>query len=128
RVPRDLGKALAELRDYVAPCVVCGHVADVRDNEPTLCSICRDSRRDPAILCVVARVQDLLAIERSGAMRGRYHVLGKLLSPLDGIGPDDLPLATLKRRLDEGEIAEVLVATPPSVDGEATALLLAHEL
>ncbi len=61
-------------------------------------------------------------------MRGRYFVLGKLLSPLEGVGPDDLPLATLKRRLDEGEVAEVLVATPPSVDGEATALLLAREL
>src|SRR5204863_1192388 len=127
RVPRDLGKALAELRDYVAPCVVCGHVADVRDNEPTLCSICRDSRRDPTILCVVARVQDLLAIERSGAMRGRYHVLGKLLSPLDGVMREDLGLDRLIARVvndtsDVEKIREVLVATPPSVDGEATAL------
>src|SRR6266498_3912480 len=83
---------------------------------------------DRSLLCIVARVQDLLAIERSGAMRGRYFVLGRLLSPLDGIGPDELPLETLKRRLDEGEITEVVVATPPSVDGEATALLLAREL
>src|SRR5204863_9339923 len=95
---------------------------------PVWCSICLDNKRDPRLLCIVAKVQDLLAIERSGAMRGRYFVLGKLLSPLEGIGPEDLPLATLERRLDEGEIGEVMVATPPSVDGEATALLLAHEL
>jgi recombination protein RecR len=95
---------------------------------PVWCTICRDVKRDPALLCIVARVQDLLAVERSGVMRGRYFVLGRLLSPLEGIGPDDLPLETLKRRLDEGEITEVLVATPPSVDGEATALLLAREL
>jgi recombination protein RecR len=80
------------------------------------------------VLCVVARIQDLLAIERSGAMRGRYFILGKLISPLEGVGPDDLPLETLKRRLAEEPISEVVVATPPSVDGEATALYLAREL
>ena len=104
-------------------------MADASDaSTPVLCSICRDTKRDPRVLCVVARVQDLLAVERSGAMRGRYFVLGTLLSPLEGIGPDDLPLAALERRLDETAPTEVLVATPPSVDGEATALLLAREL
>ena len=86
------------------------------------------ARRDQSLLCVVARVQDLLAIERSGAMRGRYFVLGRLLSPLDGVGPDELPLVELGRRIQADAVREVIVATPPSVDGEATALLLAREL
>jgi recombination protein RecR len=126
---RRLAEELAVLPAHVRPCERCGFIAEVGEPDaPVRCAICRDSKRDPHLLCVVARVQDLLAIERSGAMRGRYFVLGKLLSPLEGIGPEDLPLESLRRRLSEGEIAEVLVATPPSVDGEATALLLAREL
>jgi recombination protein RecR len=93
-----------------------------------LCAICQDTRRDGRLLCIVHRIQDLIAIERSGAMRGRYFVLGKLLSPLDGIGPDQLPLPRLFQRLREDSVSEVILATPPSVDGEATALLLAREL
>jgi recombination protein RecR len=76
----------------------------------------------------VGKVHDLLAIERTGAMRGRYFVLGKLLSPLDGVGPEALPLARLLERVAQDQVREVLVATPPSVDGEATALLLRREL
>jgi recombination protein RecR len=126
---RKLSEELATVAVRLRPCERCGHVADLEDGEsPILCAICRDNKRDPTMLCVVARVQDLLAIERSGAMRGRYFVLGKLLSPLEGIGPDDLPIATLQRRIEEEHIMEVVVATPPSVDGEATALLLAREL
>jgi recombination protein RecR len=151
---RDLGRELAELRDHVRPCERCGNIADAEPGAPAVCAICRDTRRDPALLCVVSRVQDLLAIERSGAMRGRYFVLGRLLSPLEGIGADDLPLDALRasvtmgpqaaprpsglasRALDPGAetapsgplVKEVLVATPPSVDGEATALLIAREL
>jgi recombination protein RecR len=126
---RRLADELVSLSTHLRPCERCGHVAEVGEpGAPVWCSICLDNKRDPRVLCIVAKVQDLLAIERSGAMRGRYFVLGKLLSPLEGIGPEDLPLATLKRRLDEGEVTEVVVATPPSVDGEATALLLAREL
>jgi len=126
---RRLAEELAVLPAHLRPCERCGFIAEVGEPDaPVWCAICKDGKRDPRLLCIVARVQDLLAIERSGAMRGRYFVLGKLLSPLEGIGPEDLPLETLKRRLSEGEIAEVLVATPPSVDGEATALLLAREL
>ncbi len=77
---------------------------------------------------MVGRVQDLLAIERSGAMRGRYFVLGRLLSPLEGVGAEQLPLDALKERVRGDQVTEVLVATPPSVDGEATALLVAREL
>lgn len=137
RVARDLGASLIELRDRVRPCSRCNHVAERGDEEiagSVLCTICRDPRRDPSLLCVVARVQDLLAIERSGAMRGRYFVLGRLLSPLEGVGPEQLGLDRLRDivagRFAEGDVAvrEVLCATPPSVDGEATALLLSREL
>ena len=93
-----------------------------------VCAVCADHRRDPTVLCIVARVQDLLAVERSGAMRGRYFVLGRLLSPLDGIGPEELPLPALMARIVGDGVREVILATPPSVDGEATALLLAREL
>lgn len=93
-----------------------------------LCTICRDNKRDPSLVCVVARIQDLIAIERSGAMRGRYFVLGRLISPLEGVGPEDLPIEKLVRQIQEGAIQEILIATPPSVDGEATALLLRREL
>lgn len=122
-----LGGELSDLKDRLRPCETCGNLAEVDSGRAT-CSICRDRRRDGHLLCIVARVQDLLAIERSGAMRGRYFVLGKLLSPLDGVGPDELPLAELFRLINEGQVREVILATPPSVDGEATALLLAREL
>lgn len=125
-----LGDALGELHERVKPCHRCGNLAELEapSTDPPLCEICADSRRDPTLMCVVARVQDLHAIERSGAMRGRYFVLGKLVSPLEGVGPDDLPLDRLRQRITEDAVREVIVATPPSVDGEATALLLAREL
>jgi len=125
---RELGRALAELRDHVRPCGQCGNIADAAPGEAALCTICRDGKRDGRLLCVVARVQDLLAIERSGAMRGRYFVLGRLLSPLEGVGAEELPIDALKARIQADGVTEVLVATPPSVDGEATALLVAREL
>jgi recombination protein RecR len=123
-----LGAALGELGERVKSCEQCGNIAEVDQTGKAVCVVCRDRRRDQSLLCVVAKVQDLLAIERSGAMRGRYFVLGRLLSPLDGIGPDELPLERLFKRLSEDGVREVIVATPPSVDGEATALLLAREL
>ncbi|MGK3967336.1 recombination mediator RecR [Sorangium sp. So ce118] len=127
---RELGSEFAELCDHIRPCVRCGHIAELDEDGRAVCAICLDSRRDGALLCVVARVQDLLAIERSGAMRGRYFVLGRLLSPLEGVGAEELPLEALRARVRDPEqpVREVLVATPPSVDGEATALLLAREL
>jgi recombination protein RecR len=126
----SLAKALDELHQRVRPCDRCGNLAEVEvGHEGSItCDICGDNRRDATLLCVVARVQDLSAIERSGAMRGRYFVLGKLVSPLEGVGPDDLPLERLKQRIEEDGVREVIVATPPSVDGEATALLLSREL
>jgi recombination protein RecR len=123
-----LGESLRQLGERVKPCERCGNIAEVDDTGHATCVICHDKRRDASLLCIVAKVQDLLAIERSGAMRGRYFVLGRLLSPLDGIGPDELPLPRLFERLSEDGVREVIVATPPSVDGEATALMLAREL
>ena len=127
-IARDLGRELVALHDLVVPCVRCGHVARRVVEGPCLCAICSDRKRDARLLCVVAKVQDLLAIERSGAMRGRYFVLGKLMSPLDGVHPSDIPLALLRERIQVDGVREVLLATPPTVDGEATALLVAREI
>jgi recombination protein RecR len=125
-----LGDALRELHARVRGCARCGNLAEVVPGleEAPICEICADGRRDASVLCVVARVQDLAAIERSGAMRGRYFVLGRLVSPLEGVGPEDLPLDRLRARLAEDGVKEVIIATPPSVDGEATSLFLAREL
>ncbi|MBX3189354.1 MAG: recombination mediator RecR [Labilithrix sp.] len=129
QIAHDLGAELATLHDQLRPCDRCGNIAEVVPNEPeTTCAICRDHKRDARLLCVVGRVHDLMAIERTGAMRGRYFVLGRLLSPLEGIGPEELPLPRLAARIAADGVTEVIVATPPSVDGEATALLLKREL
>jgi recombination protein RecR len=124
---RELGAELTTLRDALGPCERCGNVAEITEGR-ALCDVCTDGKRDAKLLCVVARVHDLMAIERAGAMRGRYFVLGKLLSPLEGIGPEELPLGRLAERIRTDAVVEVIVATPPSVDGEATALLLKREL
>lgn len=125
----ELGQELQSLRDYVRACERCGNLAEVEHAEDrALCDVCLDGKRDPALLCVVGRVHDLMAIERAGTMRGRYFVLGKLLSPLEGVGPEDLPIVQLRQRIQEDAVRELIVATPPSVDGEATALLLKREL
>ena len=132
QIAKDLGAELATLHDELRPCERCGNVAEVMKDapagQPVACDICNDAKRDPRVLCVVGRVHDLMAIERTGAMRGRYFVLGRLLSPLEGIGPEQLPLPRLVARIKEDGVTEVIVATPPSVDGEATALLLKREL
>ncbi|MBL8612796.1 MAG: recombination protein RecR [Myxococcales bacterium] len=127
-IARDLGEELSRLHETIRPCDECGNLAEADGQSPLLCQVCRDDRRDPALLCVVGRVQDLLAIERTGTMRGRYFVLGKLLSPLDGVGPESLPIPRLKQKIARDGVRELIVATPPSVDGEATALLLKREL
>lgn len=128
-----LGDALRELHARVRACARCGNLAEVEagpagEGAAPICEICADGRRDPTVLCVVARVQDLSAIERSGAMRGRYFVLGRLVSPLEGVGPEDLPLERLRARVADDGVKEIILATPPSVDGEATSLFLAREL
>lgn len=124
---RDLGAELSGLRDALGPCERCGNIAEIEDGH-AVCDVCRDGKRDATLLCVVARVHDLVAIERTGSMRGRYFVLGRLLSPLEGVGPEDLPLDRLIARIRDDRVTEVIVATPPSVDGEATGLWLKREL
>ena len=127
-IAKDLGEELATLHEELRPCDNCGNIADVVPGERVLCAICKDPKRDAHVLCVVGRVHDLMAIERTGVMKGRYLVLGKLLSPLEGIGPEDLPIPKLVARINAEGVTEVIVATPPSVDGEATALFLKREL
>jgi recombination protein RecR len=124
----ELGLELSTLRERLGPCEKCGHIAERPESGATLCRICTDPRRETGTLCIVAKVQDLLAIERSGVMKGRYFVLGRLLSPLDGIGPEALPLDRLTQVMQEFSITEVILATPPSVEGEATALFISSEL
>jgi recombination protein RecR len=118
---RALGKNLVELHSLVHKCEICGNYG-----AQSRCKICLDSRRDNALLCIVGRVPELIAIERSGSFRGRYHVLHGLLAPLDGFSPDELPLDPLMRRIKEEGVKEIIVATPLSVDGEATALYVAQ--
>ncbi|MEZ4439495.1 MAG: recombination mediator RecR [Polyangiaceae bacterium] len=124
---RALGEALIAMTEAITTCSRCGNLAEKTSEAPALCDICRDHKRKAELLCVVARIQDLLSIERSSAFAGRYFVLGRLLSPLEGIGAADLPIDALRLRVADG-VEEVVIATPPSVDGEATALLLAREL
>jgi recombination protein RecR len=120
---RALAQAIADLRAKIRLCSSCW---DFTEQDP--CGICEDQRRDAALLCVVAHPQDVIAIERTGGYRGRYHVLHGVLSPLDGIGPDDLRIAELVKRCGDGRIREVIVATNPSVEGETTAIYLAKLL
>ncbi|NOU28482.1 MAG: recombination protein RecR [Polyangiaceae bacterium] len=126
-VAEELGRAVSELHHVFQPCSVCNNLAEVGET-PILCDICKDHKRDPSVLCVVAKVSDLLALERPGTLRGRYFVLGGLLSPLEGVGPEALPVPRLVERVRQGGVREVIIATPPSVDGEATALFLRREL
>jgi recombination protein RecR len=127
RQPAAEAEALAEaVRDLKARIRFCSRCFHMTESDP--CAICSDAARDDQLLCVVEQPQDLLAIERSRSFRGRYHVLHGALSPLDGIGPDELKMRELLLRIGEGTIREVLVATNFSIEGEATALYLARQL
>jgi recombination protein RecR len=120
---RRLAEALLTLADRVRQCDRCHNLT-----EDTVCAICLDPRRDATLMCVVEEAADIGAIERSGDYRGTYHVLGGRLSPLDGVGPDDLTIDALAKRVAAGGIKEVIVATNPSLEGEATALYLQRQL
>ena len=96
--------------------------------EGDLCRFCKDSRRDPSLVCVVEEPRDLVAIERTQEFKGRYHVLGGAISPIEGIGPDDLRIRELLRRLESEGVGEVILATNPNIEGEATAMYLARLL
>ncbi len=118
---KRLVNALVEVKEKVRFCEVCGNVA-----EETRCRICRDARRDPAIICVVEESKDVVAIERTREFRGRYHVLGGAISPIEGVGPDDLRIKELMTRLADGQVTEMILATDPNLEGEATATYLAR--
>jgi recombination protein RecR len=118
---RRLAQVLLEVKEKVRFCSTCGNVA-----EDTECRICRDPRRDPTVLCVVEESKDVQAVERTREFRGRYHVLGGAISPIEGIGPDDLRVKELMTRLADGTITELIIATDPNLEGEATATYLAR--
>ena len=116
-----LAGTLVRVKNEVRFCVVCGNVA-----ESETCRICSDPRRDPALICVVEEPKDVVAIERTREFRGRYHVLGGAISPIDGVGPDNLRIRELMARLADGTVTELILATDPNLEGEATATYLAR--
>jgi recombination protein RecR len=118
---RRLAAVLVEVTERVRFCRVCGNVAE--DEE---CRICRDPRRDPSVICVVEEPKDVAAVEKIREYRGRYHVLGGAISPIDGIGPEDLRTRELMARLSDGSVTELILATDPNLEGEATATYLAR--
>jgi recombination protein RecR len=118
---RRLAATLVEVTEKVKFCRTCGNVAENDE-----CKICMDVRRDPSVICVVEEAKDVAAIEKIREFRGRYHVLGGAISPMDGIGPEDLRISELMARLADGEINELILATDPNLEGEATATYLAR--
>ena len=120
---RRLADALLEVKARVRFCEVCGNVS-----QEVRCQVCRDPRRNPTVICVVEEPKDVVAVERTREFRGLYHVLGGAISPISGVGPDDLRIAGLLTRLADGTVTEVILATNPNVEGEATATYLARLL
>jgi len=118
-----LVNALVEVREKIRYCSICGNVAEAEQ-----CRICLDPRRDLTCICVVEEPKDVVAVERTREFRGRYHVLGGAISPIDGVGPDDLRIKELLTRLADGAVSELIIATDPNLEGEATATYLARLL
>jgi recombination protein RecR len=116
-----LASALKRVKDDVRFCRICGNVTETEE-----CAICRDPRRDQSVICVVEEPKDILAVERTREFRGRYHVLGGAISPIDGVGPDDLRVRELLTRLADGIVTELILATDPNLEGEATATYLSR--
>jgi len=127
KVPKDdalrLARSIAEAKEKVAWCSRCFNLADGE-----LCGICRDDRRDAGLLCVVEEPKDLVAVEKTGEFKGRYHVLQGAISPIEGIGPDQLRVKELLARLEPEGVAEVILCTNPNIEGEATAMYLSRLL
>lgn len=120
---KRLVTAIEDVKAHMRQCSVCFHVTDQE-----LCDICMDQRRNQAVLCIVAESRDLIALEKTGEFRGRYHVLGGLLAPMDGVGPEQLRIRELLNRVGESSFDELVIATNPSIEGDATALYLAKLL
>lgn len=120
---RRLAEVLVEVKDKARFCTVCGNVSQEEQ-----CRICRDPRRDLSLICVVEESKDVVAVERTGEFRGRYHVLGGAISPLEGIGPEQLRIRELIARLEDGTVTEIILATDPNIEGDATAAYLTRML
>ena len=121
--PENLSALLETVRTKVKFCTICGMISDSET-----CGFCSDAKRNPSLICVVEEAKDVLAIERTREYRGRYHVLGGAISPIDGIGPDDLRISELLARLADSSVTEVIIATDPNLEGEATAIYLSRLL
>jgi recombination protein RecR len=121
--PDNLSGLLETVRTKVKFCTICGMISDSET-----CGFCSDAKRNPSLICVVEEAKDVLAIERTREYRGRYHVLGGAISPIDGIGPDDLRISELLARLADSSVTEVIIATDPNLEGEATATYLSRLL
>ena len=120
---RSLAEAIIEVKERVTLCSTCQNVTEI---DP--CRVCSDERRDPALICVVEEPLDILSLERTGSFRGQYHVLHGAISPMDGIGPEDLKVSELLSRLRNGVVQEVILATNPNLEGEATSMYLSRLL
>jgi recombination protein RecR len=116
-----LATVLIRVKNEVQFCRICGNVSEAEE-----CRICQDQRRDPSVICVVEEPKDVVAVERTREFRGRYHVLGGAISPIDGVGPDDLRIRELMVRLQDSVVTEIILATDPNLEGEATATYLAR--
>ncbi len=119
----EFAEALRRLRSQIRECELCHNLSD----DPR-CSICQDERRDPSVVCVVETIRDVMAIEETGQFRGRYHVLGGVISPIEGIGPADLQIDSLIRRAAEGEVKELIMAISPTIEGDTTIFYLTKQL
>ncbi len=120
---KRLAEVLLEVKEKIQFCETCGNVA-----QAVQCRICIDPKRDPSVICVVEEPKDVVAIEKTREFRGRYHILGGSINPIDGIGPDDLRIRELMPRLADGSVTEVILATDPNLEGEATATYLSRML
>lgn len=118
-----LAKSIAEIKDKVRPCSICGSFS-----ETEICPVCSDSMRDRTLLCVVEQPQDVLSIQASGAYNGLFHVLGGAINPLNGVGPENLSFDKLLKRINEGSFKEIIIATNPTEEGDTTALYIRHIL
>ncbi|MGQ0615589.1 MAG: recombination mediator RecR [Acidimicrobiia bacterium] len=134
KLPREdavrLARRIAEVKERVTFCQRCFNIAEGRPDDPagSECGICTDSRRDTAMVCVVEEPRDVVAVERTGDYRGRYHVLGGAISPIEGVGPEQLRIRELLARLGPEDVTEVILCTNPNIEGEATALYLGRLL
>ena len=124
-VAQDLSEALSGLKDKIAFCEECFNITEASRQR---CEVCENPKRDGAVICVVEEALDVLALERTGAYNGRYHVLHGVLSPIEGVGPDDIKVKPLIERVARGGVKEIILATNPSMEGDATALYLQQQL